>query len=103
MKISAESAVDKLKQTGYSLSSSHMARFRLKFINRQRLIIKNRMTRTKFILCHPGPVFYCEAESFPFVQGDFLFVPAGVGHRFENFTNDFFTWVIFYGAVGGEK
>lgn len=35
--------------------------------------------------------------------GDFLFVPAGVEHRFENFTGDFSTWVIFYGPEGGEK
>lgn len=38
----------------------------------------------------------------PFGPGDFLFVPAGVVHRFENFTEDFCTWVIFYGPKGGE-
>ncbi|QLG46267.1 cupin domain-containing protein [Costertonia aggregata] len=38
-----------------------------------------------------------------FKAGDFLFVPAGVEHRFENFTNDFSTWVLFYGPEGGEK
>lgn len=38
-----------------------------------------------------------------FAEGDFLFVPAGVEHRFENFTKDFATWVIFYGPEGGEK
>lgn len=37
-----------------------------------------------------------------FGPGDFLFVPAGVEHRFEHFTPDFCTWVIFYGPVGGE-
>lgn len=35
--------------------------------------------------------------------GDILFVPAGMPHRFENFSDDFATWVIFYGPVGGEK
>jgi mannose-6-phosphate isomerase-like protein (cupin superfamily) len=35
--------------------------------------------------------------------GDFLFVPAGVVHRFENFTNDLALWVVFYGPKGGEK
>lgn len=39
----------------------------------------------------------------PFQAGDFLFVPAGVEHRFENFTDDFATWVIFYGPEGGEN
>lgn len=38
-----------------------------------------------------------------FKPGDFLFVPAGVDHRFFNFTDDFATWVIFYGPQGGEK
>ncbi len=38
-----------------------------------------------------------------FEPGDFLFVPAGVEHRFENFTDDFSTWVLFYGPEGGEK
>ena len=38
-----------------------------------------------------------------FAPGDFLFVPAGVDHRFQNFTEDFATWVIFYGPEGGEK
>ncbi len=37
-----------------------------------------------------------------FQQGDILFVKAGVEHRFENFTSDFATWVIFYGKQGGE-
>lgn len=38
-----------------------------------------------------------------FNPGDFLFVPAGVEHRFLNFSDDFSTWVIFYGPAGGEK
>jgi mannose-6-phosphate isomerase-like protein (cupin superfamily) len=35
-------------------------------------------------------------------QGDALFVPAGVAHHFENMSDDFGSWVIFYGADGGE-
>ncbi len=35
-------------------------------------------------------------------KGDMLFVPAGMEHRFQNFTDDFGTWVIFYGKEGGE-
>ena len=37
-----------------------------------------------------------------FTPGDFLFVPAGVEHRFVNFTDDLIVWVIFYGPEGGE-
>ncbi|EWH00448.1 cupin domain-containing protein [Halomonas sp. BC04] len=38
----------------------------------------------------------------PFEAGEVLFVPAGVVHRFEDFTDDFATWVFFYGPEGGE-
>jgi mannose-6-phosphate isomerase-like protein (cupin superfamily) len=38
----------------------------------------------------------------PFGPGDILHVPAGVPHRFEEFTDDFATWVVFYGPEGGE-
>ena len=37
-----------------------------------------------------------------FSPGDVLFVPAGVEHRFVDFTDDFSTWVFFYGPEGGE-
>lgn len=39
----------------------------------------------------------------PFGPGDMLFVPAGIEHRFENFTDDFAAWVIFYGPNEGES
>ena len=41
-------------------------------------------------------------ESVAFQPGDALFVAAGVEHRFEDFTDDFETWVVFYGPEGGE-
>jgi len=37
-----------------------------------------------------------------FGPGDFLFVPAGVEHRFVNFSDGLVVWVIFYGPEGGE-
>lgn len=37
-----------------------------------------------------------------FGPGDFLFVPAGVEHRFVGFTEDLVVWVLFYGPEGGE-
>ncbi len=38
-----------------------------------------------------------------FEAGDFLFAPAGVAHRFENFADDLVLWVVFYGPEGGER
>ena len=37
-----------------------------------------------------------------FERGEVLFVPAGVRHRFEEFSDDFSAWVFFYGPEGGE-
>ena len=41
--------------------------------------------------------FRMNDEVVQFKSGDLLRVPQGVVHRFENFTEDFATWVIFYG------
>jgi mannose-6-phosphate isomerase-like protein (cupin superfamily) len=38
-----------------------------------------------------------------FGPGDVLFVPAGMEHRFEKFTDDLSVWVVFYGPEGGES
>ncbi len=46
--------------------------------------------------------FVLGGDRQPFEQGEALFVPAGVVHRFEDFTDDFAAWVIFYGSQGGE-
>jgi mannose-6-phosphate isomerase-like protein (cupin superfamily) len=46
--------------------------------------------------------FSCNGTSSPCRAGDLLFAPAGAEHRFEDFSEDFATWVIFYGPEGGE-
>ncbi|MEY4979432.1 MAG: hypothetical protein RLZZ352_1702 [Pseudomonadota bacterium] len=46
--------------------------------------------------------FWLDGESFTVAPGDVLFVPAGKPHRFEAFSPDFVTWVVFYGPAGGE-
>ena len=42
-------------------------------------------------------------ERCPYGPGDVIFVEAGVVHRFEDFSDDFETWVVFYGPEGGER
>ena len=37
-----------------------------------------------------------------FGPGDAIFAPAGWVHRFEDFSGDFATWVVFWGPKGGE-
>ncbi|MFT3679188.1 MAG: cupin domain-containing protein [Ferruginibacter sp.] len=46
--------------------------------------------------------FFRNGETIECKKGDVLFVPAGMEHRFVNFSSDFATWVIFYGPDGGE-
>jgi mannose-6-phosphate isomerase-like protein (cupin superfamily) len=43
-------------------------------------------------------------ETVAFAPGDLLFVPAHVEHRFEQFSEGFATWVIFFGSrIGGAR
>lgn len=46
--------------------------------------------------------FELDGERRPFEAGEALFVPAGLSHRFVDFSADFSAWVIFYGPDGGE-
>nr|MBV6631204.1 cupin domain-containing protein [Oceanococcus sp. HetDA_MAG_MS8] len=46
--------------------------------------------------------FYNGEATVSVEAGSFLFVPAGVEHRFEQFSEDFAVWVFFYGPQGGE-
>jgi mannose-6-phosphate isomerase-like protein (cupin superfamily) len=60
-------------------------------------------TRDEVYIIASGTGRFFNAGTYvDFSPGDFLFVPAGAEHRFEEFTDDFSTWVIFYGPEGGE-
>ncbi len=43
-----------------------------------------------------------DGERRAFKAQDVIFVAAGAAHRFEDFSDDFATWVIFWGREGGE-
>ena len=55
-----------------------------------------------YVIIEGHGTFYRNGETVSCKKNDVLFVPAGMEHRFENFTADFATWVIFYGREGGE-
>ena len=55
-----------------------------------------------YVVVAGSGTFLNGASRHPFGSGDLLFVPAGVTHRFEAFTDDLVVWVIFYGPDGGE-
>ena len=56
-----------------------------------------------YIIARGSGWFVNGADRHAFHSGDMLFVPAGVEHRFDEFTADFCTWVMFYGPEGGER
>ncbi|HVX52636.1 MAG TPA: cupin domain-containing protein [Chitinophagaceae bacterium] len=56
-----------------------------------------------YVIAKGSGTFFRNGERVSFAAGDVLFVPAGMEHRFENFTEGFATWVIFYGLDGGEQ
>jgi len=56
-----------------------------------------------YVIASGSGTFFNGVKRVKFKSGDFLFVKAGVEHRFEKFTKGFATWVFFYGPVGGER
>ena len=55
-----------------------------------------------YVVIRGRGMYTSDAGRTPFGPGDFLFAPAGVEHRFEDFSNDLAVWVLFYGPEGGE-
>ena len=54
-------------------------------------------------IVHKGTgTFRKGTETRSFEPGDVIFVEAGIDHRFETFSDDFETWVVFWGPKGGE-
>jgi mannose-6-phosphate isomerase-like protein (cupin superfamily) len=56
-----------------------------------------------YIIVRGSGTFVCDTTKVVFRPNDALFVPAGKVHYFEKFTDDLVTWVVFYGAKGGER
>ena len=54
-----------------------------------------------YIVSRGTGTFVIDGERLAFGPGDFLFAPARVAHRFEDFSDDFAVWVLFYGPEGG--
>ena len=56
-----------------------------------------------YVIAEGNAEFIHSDQSRKVAKGDFLFVPAGDEHRFVDFSEDFCTWVLFYGPEGGER
>jgi mannose-6-phosphate isomerase-like protein (cupin superfamily) len=55
-----------------------------------------------YVIASGSGRFRRTAEETSFGAGDVLFVAAGEEHQFIEFSEDFATWVFFYGPEGGE-
>jgi len=49
-----------------------------------------------YVIASGAGTFSIGNSTIEFSAGDVLFAPAGISHRFEKFSDDFVTWVIFY-------
>lgn len=47
-------------------------------------------------------VLFIDDRRYDAAPGDAFFVAAGTTHRFADFSDDFATWVVFWGPDGGE-
>lgn len=56
-----------------------------------------------YIVASGHGMFVRGKERIRFARDDVLFVPAKMEHRFEDFSPDFATWVVFWGPLGGER
>lgn len=55
-----------------------------------------------YVVAQGSGEFVCSATRQTVSPNDVLFAAAGAEHRFENFSDDFAVWVLFYGPEGGE-
>jgi mannose-6-phosphate isomerase-like protein (cupin superfamily) len=56
-----------------------------------------------YVIASGTSTFIREGKKIYCKQTDLLFVPAGADHRFLDFSDDFATWVMFYGKKEEEK
>jgi mannose-6-phosphate isomerase-like protein (cupin superfamily) len=56
-----------------------------------------------YLIATGSGIFVKRETRHPFAPLDALFVEAGIPHHFEDFTEDFSAWVIFWGPDGGER
>lgn len=55
-----------------------------------------------YVIASGSGIFVHEETRRAFQVRDFIFVKAGDVHRFEEFTDDFATWVFFMGRMAGK-
>lgn len=76
----------------------------VEFYKPEKVDLQTPHTRDEIYVVASGSGYFVNGSTREtFEQGEVLFAPAGVEHRFEDFSDDFSTWVFFYGPEGGES
>ncbi len=105
-RMTVQAALDVVKQADdgiYGVLLSH-GTLEIGFYKPKVLDAQKPHEQDEVYIVQSGTGFFVRGEERqPFGPGEALFVPAGLGHRFEDFTEDFAAWVIFYGPEGGER
>ena len=105
MKVSKELALQKLRESGnlFETVFKH-GTLSVEIYSPSKVDLQSPHNRDEVYIVISGKGDFVNGdERVKFEPGDFLFVPAFREHRFENFTEDFTTWVLFYGPEGGES
>ena len=104
MKLSPEEALKKLEETGKLFTELfHHGTLSVEIYRPVKRDLQTPHDRDEvYVIISGEGDFFSDGKTYRFSPGDFFFVPAGAKHRFENFSEDFSTWVIFYGPSGGE-
>lgn len=55
-----------------------------------------------YVVAQGSGQFVCGGSRQSVSPHDVVFAAAGIEHRFENVSDDFAVWVLFYGPEGGE-
>ncbi|MEX6686886.1 cupin domain-containing protein [Danxiaibacter flavus] len=104
-KISLEDAVTRLKETDQATFTTLMQHgsmsveyYKPEKVDHQQPHKQDEL----YIIASGSGFFFRNGDTVTCKTGDVLFVPASMEHRFIDFTEDFATWVIFYGNEGGE-
>jgi len=105
MKISLTTAIEKLKNHSEdSINLFVHGTLNIKVYQPDQIDLQHPHEQDEvYVIISGKGIFFCDGIRETFAPGDVLFAPAGIVHRFEDFDNDFSTWVIFYGPRGGEE
>ncbi len=100
MRISTQSALEKLKvsETKF-LELFKYGTLSVEIYKPEGQDLQQPHTRDEaYIVIAGNGTFNLNGNITTFQKGDFIFVPAHKEHRFETFSEDFSTWVLFFGA-----